>query len=123
MLTTRKILMKFLILNDSMDLMDLRMGCRNFIFKLFIKERRKSLEFASLINDMFFVFDKFWKGRKCFINICYLHYFPYSFHVILALDEVITEAISFAIVGAFLILILFLLNILQRTLLIKYFYC
>ena len=102
--------LKFLILNDSI-LMDLRMGCRNFTFKHFTKERKKSLEFFSL-NNMFFMFDHCWNGRTFFINICYLHYFPYSFHLILALGEVMTEVISFGIRRSFLIIFLFLLNIL-----------
>ena len=43
-----------------------------------------------------FMFDHGQKGRKYFINICDLHdFFPYSFHVILALDEVMVEVISF----------------------------
>ena len=71
--------------------MDLLMRCKNFIFKLFTKERRKPLELSSLINDMFFMFDHYWKGRKSFINVCYLPYFPCSFHVILALDEVMAD--------------------------------
>ena len=102
--------LKFLILNDSI-LMDLRMGCRNFTFKHFTKERKKSLEFSSL-NNTFFMFDHCWNGRKFFINICYLHYFPYSFHPILALDEAMTEVISFGIRRSFLIIFLFLSNIL-----------
>ena len=105
------------------------MGCRNFVFKLFTKEQRRSLEFSYLINDMFFMFDYCWKDRKSFINICYLHYFPYSFQFILALDEVMTEVISFGICRSYLIIFLFLLNISWRTLLIKnlfwlrYFLC
>ena len=71
-------LLRFLILNDSI-LMNLLMGCRNFIYKLFIKERRKSLEFsemfASVINGMIFMFDHCWKSCKSFINICYLYDF------------------------------------------------
>ena len=51
--------LRFLILIDSI-LMDLHMGCRNFPFKHFTKERRNSLEFSvlffSLINYMFFLF-------------------------------------------------------------------
>ena len=117
MLTTGKILMiaffsslKFLILNNSI-LIDLLMGCKNLIFKFFTKERRKSLELSSLINDMFFMFDHCWKGCKSFINVCYLHYFPCSFHVILALNEVMAEVISFGIGRSFLIIFLFLSNI------------
>ena len=84
-------------MNESI-LMNLLRGCRKFIFKLFTKERRKSLEFsemfASVINEMIFMFDHCWKGRKSFINICYLYdFFPYSFHVILTLDEVMGEVI------------------------------
>ena len=71
-------LLRFLILNDSI-LMNLLMGCRNFIFKLLTKERRKSLEFSEMIaiviNGMIFMFDHCWKARKSFINICYLYDF------------------------------------------------
>ena len=40
-------LLEVFILNDSI-LTDLIMGCRNFIFKLFPKKRRKSLEFSEI---------------------------------------------------------------------------
>ena len=117
MLTTGKILMiagwryyfcsslRFLILNDSI-LMDLLMGFRNFIFKLFTKERKKSLEFSQnfcyVINGMIFMFDHCWKSRKSFLTfvICMI-FFPHSFHVILALDQVIGEVISFGILKSF----------------------
>ena len=39
--------LRFLILIDIIH-MDLLMGCRNFIFKLFTKEPRKSLEFSEI---------------------------------------------------------------------------
>ena len=81
------------------------MGWRNFHFKLFTKDRRKSLEFSEIfavINGMIFMFDHCWNNRKSFINIFYLHdFFPYSFHVILALDEVMAEVIIFGIRRSF----------------------
>ena len=47
---------------------------------------------------MFFMSDHCWKGRKSFMNICYLHYFFQKnyFYVILPLDEAMAEVISFA---------------------------
>ena len=52
---------------------------------------------------MIFTFDNCWKGRKSFINICYLNdFFPYSFHVILALGKEMAEVISFGIRRRFL---------------------
>ena len=74
--------------------MDLFMGCKNFIFKIFTTERKNLSEFSEIfaLLSMFFKFDHCWKGCKSFINICYLHdFFPCSFHVILALDEVMVE--------------------------------
>ena len=54
------------------------------------------------MNGMIFMFDHCWKGRKSIINICYLHdFFSYPFHVILALDEVMAEVISFGIRKSF----------------------
>ena len=41
--------LSFLILIDSI-LMDLAIECRNFIFKLFAKERRNSLEFSGILS-------------------------------------------------------------------------
>ena len=41
--------LSFLILIDSI-LMDLATECRNFIFKLFAKERRNSLEFSGILS-------------------------------------------------------------------------
>ena len=67
---------RFLILNDSI-LTDLFMRCKNFIYKLFTKERKISSEFSEIfaLLSMFFMFDHCWKGCKSFINICYLHDF------------------------------------------------
>ena len=80
--------LRFLILNDSI-LTDLFMRCKNFIYKLFTKERKISSEFSEIfaLLSMFFMFDHCWKGCKSFIKI-YLHdFFPCSFHVILALVD------------------------------------
>ena len=71
------------------------MGCKNFMFKPFTKERRNSSEFSdifALVINTFFMFDHCWKSCESFINICYLHdFFPFSFHVFLALDGVMAE--------------------------------
>ena len=51
---------------------------------------------------MFFMFDHCWKGCKSFISICCLHdFFPCTFHVILALDEVMVERISLGVCRSF----------------------
>ena len=102
--------LRFLIFNDSI-LTALFRRCKNFIFKLFTKERKISSEFSEIfaLLSMFFMFDHCWKGCKSFINICYLHdFFPCSFQVILALVK-------------FLIIFLFLLSISWTTVLIKIF--
>ena len=80
--------LRFLIFNDSI-LTALFRRCKNFIFKLFTKERKISSEFSEIfaLLSMFFMFDHCWKGCKSFIKI-YLHdFFPCSFHVILALVD------------------------------------
>ena len=85
--------LRFLILKNSI-LMELFMRRKNFIFKLFTKERKIPSEFSEIfaLLSMFFMFDHCWKGCKPFINICYLHdFFPCSFHVILALVEVMVS--------------------------------
>ena len=41
--------LRFLILNDSI-LTDRFMGCKNFTFKLFTKERRNSSEFSEMFD-------------------------------------------------------------------------
>ena len=104
--------------------MDLLVGCRNFIFKLFTKERRESLEFSEIFALL---------SMTCFscliivgktVNllltfaICMIFKKKY-FHVILALEEIMAEVVSFGIRRSFLIVLLFLLNISWRTLLIK----
>ena len=85
--------LRFLILNDGI-LTELLMRRKNFIFKLFTKERKNSSEFSEIFAFllMCFMFGRCWKGCKFFINACYLHNFcPCLFHVILALVEVMVS--------------------------------
>ena len=62
----------------------------------------------------------YWKGCKSLITTCYLHdFFLYSFHIILASDDVI----SFDACRIFLIIFLFLLNILIINLFLSRYFC
>ena len=104
------------------------MKCRNFIFKLFTKEQRNSLEFLGILSLplMIYVFHVCCcrKGCKSLIPICYLHdLFLCSFRVILVSDEVMVEVISFDVCRSFLIIFLFLLNILIRNLFLLRYLC
>ena len=109
-------------------LIDLTMKCRNFIFKPFTKERRNSLEFLailSLLSMYIFHVRHCWKGCKPLITICYLHdFFLCSFRILLALDEVVVEEISFDVRRSFLIVFLFLLNkniLIRKFEILRYF--
>ena len=64
-----------------------------------------------------------WKICKSLTTICYLHGFSlHFFRIILVLDEVMVEVISFDVRRSFWIIFLFHLNILIRnTLLLRYF--
>ena len=104
------------------------MECRNFIFKLFTKERRNSLEFLGILSllSMIYLFHVCCcrNGCKSLIPICYLHdFFLCSFHIILASDEVMVEVISFNVCRSFLIIFLFLLNILIKNLFLSRYFC
>ena len=69
-----------------------------FIFRLFIKAPRNSLKFQEI-----FALLSMW--------YCYLHnFFPWSFHIILVVEELVVEVISFDVHRSTLITFLFLLN-------------
>ena len=108
--------------------MDIVMECRNVTFKLFIKERRNSLEFSEILSllSMIYVFHvcRYWKGCKSLINNCYLHESFCSFCIILVSDEVMVEVISFYACRSFLIIFLLLFKYLdQKPFLIEIFLC
>ena len=118
--------LRFLILDKNI-LMNLFMGCKNFVFELFTKTRRNSSESSEIIS-MFFMFDHSWKVCQSFINICYLHDFFFIF-VSCHIGPRWSNGWSNGVRRSFLIRILFLLNISWRTASIKnlfwlrYFLC
>ena len=75
--------LRFLIFNDSI-LTALFRRCKNFIFKLFTKERKISSEFSEIfaLLSMFFMFDHCWKGCKLLLTFVICMIF---FHVLFKL--------------------------------------
>ena len=115
--------LRFLILINSI-LMDLLMGWRNFIFKLFTVEQRNSLEFSGtfglLSTICFSCLIIIWKNVDLLLIfvICMI-LFHVLFITILILVEVMVEVISFDVCMNFWIIFLLHLNISWRTLLLR----
>ena len=115
--------LRFLILINSI-LMDLLMGWRNFIFKLFTVAQRNSLEFSGIFGLLsticFSCLIIIWKNVDLLLIfvICMI-LFHVLFITILILVEVMVEVISFDVCMNFWIILLLHLNISWRTLLLR----
>ena len=100
--------------------------CRNFIFKIFTKEWRSSLEVSEIFALLLICFSCLIIVGKA-VNllltfVIYLHdYFPCYFLDILALDEVMVKVISFGVRRSFLIVFLFHLNLYEEVCWLKIF--
>ena len=115
--------LRFLILINSI-LMDLLMGWRNSMFKLFTVEQRNSLEFSGIFGLLsticFSCLIIIWKNVDLLLIfvICMILFYV-LFITILILVEVMVEVISFDVCMNFLIIFLLHLNSSWRTLLLR----